>query len=149
MNENVFKALGIFLETMRPYVVSILQKHNPNEPWEGVLYSRLSADKQAAWNRNAKEIQKTGASSLGLIDFSNLTSFAFNFKDLLVKEFGESKQANKFISYVQELEETRNKCQHYQPIDEDEIVRTYSNIKLVARLIGDDDLYDEVTRISS
>ena len=68
---------------------------------------------------------------------------------MLVKEFGESKQANKFISYVQELEETRNKCQHYQPIDEDEIVRTYSNIKLVARLIGDDDLYDEVTRISS
>jgi hypothetical protein len=149
MNENVFKALGIFLETMRPYVVSVLQKYYPNEPWEGVLYAKLSADKQAAWNRNAKEIQKTKAPSLGLIDFSNLTSFAFSFKDLLVKEFGEAKQANKFISCVQELEDTRNKCQHYQPIDEDETIRTFGNIKLVARLIGDEDLYDEVTRISA
>ncbi len=149
MNENVFKALGVFLETMRPYVVGILQKYYPNEPWEGVMFAKLSADKQASWNRNAKEMQKTGAPSLGLIDFSNLTSFAFSFKELLVKEFGESKQANKFISYVQELEDTRNKCQHYQTIDEDEIVRTYSNIKMVARLIGDDDLYDEVTRISA
>ena len=140
MNENVFKALGIFLETMRTYVVGILQKYNPSEPWEGVLYSRLSPDKQAAWNRNAKEIQKSGASSLGLIDFSNLTSFAFSFKDLLMKELGESKQANKFISCVQELEDTRNKCQHYQPIDEDETARTYGNIKLVARLINDNDL---------
>ena len=149
MNENVFKALGIFLETMRTYVVGILQKYNPSEPWEGVLYSRLSPDKQAAWNRNAKEIQKSGASSLGLIDFSNLTSFAFSFKDLLMKELGESKQANKFISCVQELEDTRNKCQHYQPIDEDETARTYGNIKLVARLINDNDLYDEVARISA
>lgn len=37
MNDKIHKALGIFLDAMRPFVVSFLQQHFPNEPWEGLF----------------------------------------------------------------------------------------------------------------
>lgn len=33
MNDKIHKALGIFLDAMRPFVVSFLQQQFPNEPW--------------------------------------------------------------------------------------------------------------------
>ena len=41
MNDKIHKALGIFLDAMRPFVVSFLQQHFPNEPWEGLFFARL------------------------------------------------------------------------------------------------------------
>ena len=40
-NENIFQALGIFLDAMRPFLVSVLQNHFPGEPWEGVFFQSL------------------------------------------------------------------------------------------------------------
>ena len=45
-NENIFQALGIFLDAMRPFLVSVLQNHFPGEPWEGVFFQRVTAQKQ-------------------------------------------------------------------------------------------------------
>ena len=42
-NENIYQALGTFLDAMRPFLVSVLTNHFPGEPWEGVFFSRLSA----------------------------------------------------------------------------------------------------------
>lgn len=42
MNDKIHKALGIFLDAMRPFVVSFLQQHFPNEPWEGLFFARLN-----------------------------------------------------------------------------------------------------------
>ena len=40
MNDNLSKALSIFIEAMRPFVVGFLMEHFKNEPWEGVSISR-------------------------------------------------------------------------------------------------------------
>lgn len=37
MNENIFQALGIFLDAMRPFLVSVLTNHFSGEPWDLVL----------------------------------------------------------------------------------------------------------------
>ena len=38
-----------------------------------------------------------------LVDYSNLSSFAIAFKQELTDELGSSKEANKLISYLQEI----------------------------------------------
>jgi hypothetical protein len=146
MNDKIHKALGIFLDAMRPFVVSFLQQNFPEEPWEGIFYSKLNPDKQATWNQ-ALRAQGENKMSINLIDYNNLPGFALNFKRELATELGGTKEANKFISYLQELQDVRNKCSHYQDLDTDEIDGTYLYIKQAARLLKMDELAVEMDNI--
>ena len=60
MNDNLSKALSIFIEAMRPFVVGFLLEKFKNEPWEGVFFARLKPDKQNTWN---KAVQSLSADS--------------------------------------------------------------------------------------
>lgn len=146
MNDNLSKALSIFIEAMRPFVVGFLLEKFKDEPWEGVFFARLKPDKQNTWN---KAVQSLSADSdrKQLVDYSNLSSFAIAFKQELTDELGSSKEANKLISYLQEIQEVRNKCNHYQPLDEDEIDRAFGTMKLVAKLLQMPDLVTEIDTI--
>ena len=92
MNTSLFNALGYFLEVMRPFVVDVLKKNFPGEPWEGVLYAKLSYDKQRMWNISADNLATSGGDTKNLIDFGNLVSFAISFKDQVIQEVGSLKQ---------------------------------------------------------
>ena len=148
MNDNLSKALSIFIEAMRPFVVGFLLEKFKDEPWEGVFFARLKPDKQNTWN---KAVQSLSADSdrKQLVDYSNLSSFAIAFKQELTDELGSSKEANKLISYLQEIQEVRNKCNHYQPLDEDEIDRAFGTMKLVAKLLQMPDLVTEIDTIKN
>lgn len=148
MNDNLSKALSIFIEAMRPFVVGFLMEHFKNEPWEGVLFARLKPDKQNTWN---KAVQSLSADSdrKQLVDYNNLSSFAIAFKQELTDELGNSKDANKLISYLQEIQDVRNKCNHYQQLDEDEIDRAFGTMKLVAKLLQMPDLVTEIDTIKN
>ena len=37
-NENIFQALGIFLDAMRPFLVNVLTNSFPDEHWEVVVF---------------------------------------------------------------------------------------------------------------
>lgn len=52
MNENIFQALGIFLDAMRPFLVETLKKHFPGEPWEGVFFRRLTPQNKSNGTRH-------------------------------------------------------------------------------------------------
>ena len=51
MNDNLSKALSIFIEAMRPFVVGFLLEKFKDEPWEGIFFARLKPDKQNTWNK--------------------------------------------------------------------------------------------------
>ena len=118
MNDNLSKALSIFIEAMRPFVVGFLMEHFKNEPWEGVFFARLKPDKQNTWN---KAIQSLSADSdrKQLVDYNNLSNVAIGLKQELTDEISNSKEANKFISDLQEIQDVRYKSNHYQQLDED------------------------------
>lgn len=147
MNERIFKALGIFLDEIRPYVRNVIEITHPDEVWSGLYFSRLTPDKQATWNNATRSNPDTDP--LNLIDYNNLDTFAIKFKDELGKQIGSRNDVNKFISGLQELKETRNKCQHYQVIDEDETERTFTTLKLIAKLLHLNDLYDEINSLKA
>lgn len=145
-NENIFQALGIFLDAMRPFLVSVLQNHFPGEPWEGVFFQRLTAQKQDSWNQASRQ----GVEPMLRIDYHNLTFLASKFRDELAEELGNDKSKTyTFESVMGELREARNKCQHFTPLTEDERERAFSNMKLVANMLGMKELRQEIDRLQN
>ena len=64
MNENIFKALGTFLDSMRPYIKKVIEDNFQGEPWEGEFFRRLKPQRQEMWN----QAQQQGVASLLRID---------------------------------------------------------------------------------
>ena len=143
-NENIYQALGTFLDAMRPFLVSVLTNHFPGEPWEGVFFSRLSATKQEQWNQQARQ----GVEPILRIDYHNLTFMASKFRDELGEELGNDRgKTYTFENVMGELKEARNKCQHFTPLTEDEQERAFSNMKTIANMLGMADLRKEIDRL--
>ena len=144
MNENIFQALGIFLDAMRPFLVSVLKNHFPGEPWEGVFFQRLTAQKQDQWNQAGRQ----GVEPMLRIDYHNLTFLASKFRDELTEELGGDKgKTYTFESTMGELRDARNKCQHFTPLTPDEKDRAFSNMIYVANMLNMSDLRQEVVRL--
>lgn len=148
-NTDLFNALGFFLEKMRPYVIAVIEKAAPGKPWEGELFSQLSFDQQRVWNMAMRSIHESGGNTANLIDYGILFTFGVSFKDALKQEVGNYGDVNKLITYFKELKEVRNKCQHFQDLDEDEITRAYLDMKSAAKLLEMQDVYDEIQRIQN
>ena len=148
-NTSLFNALGFFLEKMRPYVIAVIEKSAPGQPWEGELFSKLSYDQQRTWNMAMRSLTESGGNTANLIDYNILFTFGVSYKDALKQEVGNYGDVNKLINYFKELKEVRNKCQHFQELDEDEITRAFLNMKGAAKLLEMQDVYDEVQRIQN
>jgi len=143
-NDNIFQALGVFLDAMRPLLVSILKNHFPSEPWEGVFFQRLTASKQEQWN----QAQRQGIEPILRIDYHNLTFLASKFRDELSDEFGGDRgKTYNFESAIGELRDVRNKCQHFSPLTQDEKDRAFSNMKHIANMFSMPDLRNEIERL--
>ena len=148
-NTSLFNALGFFLEKMRPYVIAVIEKTAPGKPWEGELFTQLNFDQQRTWNMAQRSLTESGGNTANLIDYGILFTFGVSYKDALKQEVGNYADVNKLINYFKELKEVRNKCQHFQELEEDEITRAYLNMKGAAKLLEMQDVYDEIQRIQN
>ena len=146
MNENIYQALGLFIDAMRPFLISVLQKHFPNEPWEGLFFSRLAVGYQEKWNMQ----QQQGIEPKQRIDYNNLSFLPSRFRDELAIELGNDRNKTyTFESVIGELKEARNKCQHFNELTDDEKERTFSNLKFMANLLDMPELRQEVERLEN
>lgn len=143
MNDSLFRALSIFLDAMRLFAVSVIQKSYPDKSWEEKFYSRLSSDKQKTWNLAAKQ----GSTPLNRIDYGNIAAFATNFREELNSQIGRD-ETRRLTNCLQEIRDIRNKCNHFQKLDEEQVDRAYSNMKYVGRLLKMDELCTEIKNIS-
>ena len=144
MNDNIFKALGIFLDAMRPFLINVIQKHFPREPWEGVFFARLTPAKQEMWNQASRQ----GTEPIMLIDYHNLSFLGNKFRDELAKELGNDR--NKTYTWegcMRELQDARNKCQHFTPLTSDEKDRAFSNMIMIANMLDMTELRTEIVRL--
>ena len=145
-NDNIFKALGIFLDAMRPFLVSVLQKHFPGQSWENVFYMRLSQQKQEQWN----QARRQGVDPVLRVDYHNLTFLANKFRDELAVELGNDRSKTyTFESTMGELRDARNKCQHFTPLTDFEKERSFSNMKLIAIMLSMPELRQEIERLEN
>jgi len=138
--DNLFKALGLFIEAMRPYIISkLIEKNGP--PWHKIYYETLTPQQKENWDLNIKNNSKPES----LIDFHNLKGFAIRCKDTLKDDF--PKDINKLPTWFEEIAETRNKCLHYIELDEIETQRSYSDMIQIARILHMPELEEDISAL--
>ena len=150
--EKLQRGLGLFLDAMRPYAVSVIQRECPDgKSWDIDFEHRIDNErKKTNWQMQRMQLNNNGSSLNGLIDYSTLVTFVINYKDSVTKEVGNSqKNYSRLRSCLQELQDTRNNWAHFDTggLDEDEAERAFSNMIQVAKLLEMSDLEEELKRI--
>jgi hypothetical protein len=138
--DNLFKALGIFIESMRGYIVRKL-KTKKGKKWFEWYYESLYPAQQDPWI----EEMKKGRELESLIDYGNLKGFSLCFKEFLRDDF--DRKVNNLPTWFDELAEVRNKCQHYQPVDDFESERAYGNIIQIFRILNFEEELEAITAL--
>ncbi|MBN1185441.1 MAG: DUF499 domain-containing protein [Bacteroidales bacterium] len=138
--DSLFKALGLFIEAFRPYIVLKLTE-NAGDKWDKWFYEALSDAQKANWDLGIKN----GTPPVNLIDFHHLKSFAIKYKDLLKSDFG--RDASKLPTWLQEIADVRNKCNHFQEVEERDIRRAFDNMIDIANILKLKELKVEIERL--
>lgn len=138
--ESLFKALGLFIEAFRPYVVLKLTE-KAGDKWDKWFYESLSDAQKDNWDLGIKN----GTPPVNLIDFHHLKSFAIKYKDLLKPDFG--KETSKLPTWLQEIADVRNKCNHFQEVEERDIRRAFDYMIDIANILKLKELRVEIERL--
>lgn len=126
--DNLSKALGLFIEGFRPYIVAVLSKE-AGDKWPAWFVEALYPGQRETWNLGIKN----GTQPEILIDYAYLKSFVLKYKDLLKADFG--KELNKLATRLESITDVRNKSAHYNDITEDEFAEAFINFKSIARCL--------------
>lgn len=150
--EKLQRGLGVFLDAMRPYAVSIISRECPDgTSWDVDFERKIDNErKRTNWQMQRMQLNNNGSPLTGLIDYNNLVTFIINYRDSVTREVGgRTKEYNKLRSCLQELQDVRNNWAHFDTggMDEDEADRAFSNMIQVAKLLEMSELEDELKRI--
>ena len=149
--EKLQRGLGLFLDAMRPYAVSIITRECADGvSWDMDFERRIDNErKRNNWQMQRMQLNNNGSSLLGLIDYNNLVTFIINYKESVTREVGGTKDYNRLRSCLQELQDTRNSWAHFDSnsLDDDEAERAFSNMIQVSKLFEMPELEEELKRI--
>lgn len=149
--EKLQRGLGLFLDAMRPYAVSIVTRECADGvSWDMDFERRIDNErKRNNWQMQRMQLNNNGSSLLGLIDYNNLVTFIINYKESVTREVGGTKDYNRLRSCLQELQDTRNSWAHFDSnsLDDDEAERAFSNMIQVSKLLEMPELEEELKRI--
>jgi len=149
--EKLQRGLGLFLDAMRPYAVSIITRECADGvSWDMDFERRIDNErKRNNWQMQRMQLNNNGSSLLGLIDYNNLVTFIINYKEGVTREVGGTKDYNRLRSCLQELQDTRNSWAHFDSnsLDDDEAERAFSNMIQVSKLLEMPELEEELKRI--
>ena len=81
--EKLQRGLGLFLDAMRPYAVSIITRECPEgRSWDVDFEQKIDSERQrTSWQMQRMQLNNKGSSLLGLIDNNNLVTFIINYKE--------------------------------------------------------------------
>ena len=150
--EKLQRGLGLFLEAMRPYAVSIISRECPEGvSWDEDFERKIDNDrKRYNWQMQRMQLNNNGSSLSGLIDYNNLVTFIINYRDSITREVGgRTREYNRLRSCLQELQETRNNWAHFDTggLDEDDADRAFSNMIQVSKMLEMTELEEELKRV--
>ena len=139
--DSLFKALGLFIEAFRPYAISMLSA-TVGDKWPAAYAECLTATQREAWDKGLRN--NTPAEQL--IDFGNLKSFVLRYRDLLKTDFGRN--TNNVASWLDDITEARNKCNHYNAdLTDDDARRAFDNMVRIADKTGMTELRESLKRL--
>ena len=107
-------------------------------------FARLKPARQTTWNQ---AMRAQGENQSCMYFLTTITCPFRHCSNGNWLEFENLDKANKFISYLQELKDIRNKCNHYQALDNERDRGAYLYIKQTAKLMKMDELVTEIDNI--
>jgi hypothetical protein len=140
--DNLYKALGLFIEDIRAYVVELLRKH-AGDKWSQWFMESLSHQQLAAW----QQARLNGSAPEALIDFHHLRGFALKYKDLLKEDFG--KKVNDLPTWLNAIADVRHKAAHFQAIEDDDAQKCYLHMRDIAKALKHDELFDDLKALQA
>jgi predicted AAA+ superfamily ATPase len=138
--ENLFKALGDFLEAFRYYVVSLLVNES-GDNWAHLFVETLNPAQRRNWEIGLQN----GSTPQNLIDFHYLKNFAIRQKHLFQNDF--QRNTAKLPTWLEEIADVRHKLAHYDELDDDEVTKAWIHIKTIAKILNMRDLEAELIRL--
>ena len=140
--DNLFKALGDFIEAMRLFIFSELEvKHG--ESWEKEYRDSLFPNQQEHWDRNLQE----GQNPIQLIDYGNLKSFAINQKTFFREYFG--RETNQLPTIFNQIAEARNILAHHSSFDDDKAEKAYLHMIEIAKKLRMNELEASLRKLKN
>jgi hypothetical protein len=139
--DNLYKGLGLFLEAMRPYAVSVLQKE-AGDKWPVWFVEALNPQQQESWKIGLRQ----GTTPDGLIDFHYLKPFALKYKDLLKKDFGP-KEVHNVPTWFGEIADVRHQIAHFREVEDDQAINTWIKMVQISKTLGMTELVDALGKL--
>ena len=121
--DNLNKGLSLFIEALRPYLVSVLENRYGNN-WSEEFSKTLKEKQSHNWNSDLRK----GISPQYLIDFQYLKQIALDNKELGLKDdFGYERY--NLATWFSEIYEARNSIRHDSPLEEDKAAKAWIHPK--------------------
>ncbi|MBN8676639.1 MAG: DUF499 domain-containing protein [Chitinophagales bacterium] len=139
--DNLYKGLGLFLEAMRPYAVSVLQAA-AGDKWAAWFVESLNPQQQESWRIGLRQ----GTTPDALIDFHYLKPFALKYKDLLKKDFGP-KEVHNVPTWFGEIADVRHQIAHFREIEDDQATNTWIKMVQIARTLAMTELVEALGKL--
>lgn len=133
---NLYKGLDLFLESFRPYIVSILIERFGSD-WNKEFAKTLYSDQRENWQRKLSE----GKIPDEIIDFQYFKGFAIDKENQKVLKEDFKYETSSLATWCGEIYDARNGVAHFDStLEEDKAVKAWINLRTIARLIGNSEL---------
>lgn len=140
--DNFYKAFALFIDAMRPYIVSLLMSEF-GDRWAAEFVKVLTPDQVDKWNMGLR----SGSAPETLIDYHHLKSFAIKNKHLLKEDFG--KKFGDAPNWFGEIAQVRHDVAHFKAIDKDEATKAWIHLRTIARLLQMNELAAELEKLQN
>ncbi|MBY5960245.1 DUF499 domain-containing protein [Membranicola marinus] len=142
---NLDRALGLFLETMRSYIPSVMKKKH-GAKWDQAYYETMSKVQQKFWNENTR---LEGKSPEQMIDIGNLASWALdrNVQHLIRKDF--NRMTTKLSTKFSEIAEVRNMIFHFEELKPRKAEQAYNHMIDIVHQLRFKDLETELLNLKN
>lgn len=140
-NQQLHKALEVFIEAMRQYIPALLINKYGSKLWEEHLINGVRYHQQ----ENLIRAKDSGTQLHNLIDYSHLKQLAITYKELLYNDFG--KKAYDLPTYFSDIAEVRNKCNHYQEIEKLDFNHAFNRMIKISKILKMTDLEKQLQEL--
>ncbi|MFN8348838.1 MAG: Swt1 family HEPN domain-containing protein [Spirosomataceae bacterium] len=140
--ENLTKALRIFIEEARKYIVILLSRQFGDEQWPQKYKAALSPDQQVNWSKE----QAKGREPHDLIDYPHLSFVSIHFKELWRVDF--QKEVTQLPTRFSQMYAVRNRISHFEEtIESDEYHSFWINARAIAKGIKNQVLLEALNEL--
>ena len=138
MKEKTGKALDIFLEAFRNYIVTKITGMVGNDKWPEAYRAGLSVKNKEFWDRDLA----TGEIPKNLIDWGHLRFFAIDYKSEIRSDFG--RKTNSLPTWIDEIVDIRIDWAHSKGLKKEDVDRALGNMIRIFQILKMPDVEEKI-----